>query len=617
MSNIMNLKSLRNKPSQNAFDLSYAHNFTAKIGELLPVFVCDTLPGDTHDLRPQHHTITQPLNSRAFVRLREHVDYFFVPYNLLWNKFNTFITQMEDNVQQASSIMGKQVVTEQHPYFTNEQIQNYLLAKRTSSADPWTEYENDPAYFNQFGFLRSLQSAKLLSYLGYGDFSRIADPTLIDEIQDIRDDARLNTVLNPFPLLAYQKIYQDYFRNSQWESSSPETWNLNYIVDQSDLNLSISSLINSASSDGNDNLFDLKYVNWQRDYFTGVLPNAQYGEVATLTVNSSGIVSARPTFGWSEVDTEKTIEADLYNLNSDNTTSTFQTSNGDRFSFISNSSGLLNIIALRQAEFLQKYKEIAQTGGQDYESQIEKFFGIGVSSLLSDKCQYLGGYSSNVRINEVVNNNFALSDSVATIKGKGEVQGNGHIKFENKSGLYGVIIGIYHCVPIPSYSTSGQSRFLQKSYAFDYAHPSFDKLGMQQTRLSELVNSNKVYTSLVNALPQGSTPADVYLGYAPRYAEYKTSYDRVSGAFTSTLSYWQLFMSDDYISTYIETIAGQADIDLLSQILTPAFFKVNPKFADNIFAVQANDYDSTDQLLVSMFTDHKAVRKLDYNGLPY
>lgn len=615
----MNLKSLRNKPSQNAFDLSHAHNFTAKIGELLPIFVCDTLPGDQHHLKPQHHTITQPLNSRAFVRLREHVDYFFVPYNLLWNKFNTFITQMDDNVQQAASITGKQSVTEQHPYFTNEQIQAYLLAKRGDSDDPWTDSENDPALFNQFGFMRSLQSAKLLSYLGYGDFFNISDPKQVADYQDTRDDVRLNTVLNPFPLLAYQKIYQDYFRNSQWETSSPETWNLNYIVDQNDLNLSISALTDSASTDGNDNMFDMKYVNWQRDYFTGVLPNAQYGDTATLSVNSSGQVFAYPRPNWTVLETERGIEVGTYNVSSAITPSNeFQTNDGDAFNLIANTQGELNIIALRQAEFLQKYREIAQTGGQDYESQIEKFFGVGVSSLLSEKCQYLGGYSSNIRINEVINNNFQSADSHATIKGKGEVQADGTIHFENKSGLYGVVIGIYHCVPIPSYSTSGQSRFLQKSYAFDYAHPSFDKIGMQQTRLSELVNSNIVYSSLQNVLPQGQSIADLYLGYAPRYAEYKTSYDRVSGAFTKSLSYWQLFMSDEYVSDYISRLAMEGDsIDLNRQIFTPSFFKVNPHFADDIFAVDVDDYMDTDQLLVSMFTDHKAVRKLDYNGLPY
>ena len=42
----MNLKSLRNKPSRNGFDLSFKRNFTAKAGELLPVMVKEVLPGD-------------------------------------------------------------------------------------------------------------------------------------------------------------------------------------------------------------------------------------------------------------------------------------------------------------------------------------------------------------------------------------------------------------------------------------------------------------------------------------------------------------------------------------------------------------------------------------------
>lgn len=38
MGNIMNLTAVRNKPSRNGFDLSQKINFTAKVGELMPVW---------------------------------------------------------------------------------------------------------------------------------------------------------------------------------------------------------------------------------------------------------------------------------------------------------------------------------------------------------------------------------------------------------------------------------------------------------------------------------------------------------------------------------------------------------------------------------------------------
>ena len=45
--------------------------------------------------------------------------------------------------------------------------------------------------------------------------------------------------------------------------------------------------------------------------------------------------------------------------------------------------------------------------------------------------------------------------------------------------------------------------------------------------------------------------------------------------------------------------------------------KVNPSILNPIFAVWANGKESTDQLLINTAFDIKAVRNLDYNGLPY
>ena len=82
----MSLKSLRNKTSRNGFDLSSKRNFTAKPGELLPVKCWEVLPGDKWSIDLKSFTRTQPLNTAAFARMREYYDFYFVPYNLLWNR---------------------------------------------------------------------------------------------------------------------------------------------------------------------------------------------------------------------------------------------------------------------------------------------------------------------------------------------------------------------------------------------------------------------------------------------------------------------------------------------------------------------------------------------------
>ena len=65
-----------------------------------------------------------------------------------------------------------------------------------------------------------------------------------------------------------------------------------------------------------------------------------------------------------------------------------------------------SILALRQAEFLQKWKEITQSGNKDYKDQLEKHWGVSVGDGFSELCTYLGGVSSSIDINEVVNTNL-------------------------------------------------------------------------------------------------------------------------------------------------------------------------------------------------------------------
>ena len=133
MSNIMNLKSLRNKPSRNGFDLSFKRNFTAKAGELLPVMVKEVLPGDVFNIDLSSFTRTQPVNTAAFARMREYYDFFFVPYNLLWNKADTLLTQMYDNPQHANSWNPADafILKGEMPYITCEQIANYFKTQRS------------------------------------------------------------------------------------------------------------------------------------------------------------------------------------------------------------------------------------------------------------------------------------------------------------------------------------------------------------------------------------------------------------------------------------------------------------------------------------------------------
>lgn len=577
MANIMSLKSIRNKPSRNGFDLSFKKNFTAKAGELLPVMVKEVLPGDTFKVNLKAFTRTQPVNTAAFARIREYYDFFFVPYDLLWNKSNTVLTQMYDNPQHAVSIDPTKnfVLSGEMPYTTVQSIADYIYS---------IEHNNSSYKSNYFGYSRASGSVKLLEYLGYGNYETyLADPW---------SSAPLMSDLNQnlFGLLAYQKIYSDFYRDSQWERISPSTFNVDY-MDGS--NMYVTNFYNNSSFIQGYNFFDLRYCNWQKDLFHGVLPHQQYGEtsVASITPNVTGKLTL------SNFSTVGTSPA---------TASGTATKNLPAFDTV----GDLSILVLRQAEFLQKWKEITQSGNKDYKDQLEKHWGVSVGDGFSELCTYLGGVSSSIDINEVVNTNITGS-AAADIAGKGVGVSNGEINF-NSNGRYGLIMCIYHCLPLLDYTTDMLDPAFLKVNSTDYAIPEFDRVGMQSMPLVQLMNP-------LQSLANGS---GLVLGYVPRYIDYKTSVDQSVGGFKRTLNSWVISYGNSSVVDQVSLPNDAPPVEPSEPVpsVTPmnfTFFKVNPNCLNPIFAVEANSDMSTDQFLCSSFFDIKSVRNLDTDGLPY
>lgn len=571
----MSLKTLKNNVKRNGFDLSFKNAFTAKVGELLPVMCKEVYPGDKFNIRGQAFTRTQPVNSAAYSRLREYYDFYFVPYRLLWNMAPTFFTNMPDSHHASSPATAVQL-SQRHPYFTFSDIMEYL-GNLDSLSGSDEKYKN-----NFFGFSRLELSVKLLNYLNYGfgkDYASVKVPSDAD-----------NIVLSPFPLLAYQKICEDYFRDDQWQSAAPYRYNLDYLYSMNDgYHIPIGSLGSSAYK--NPTMFDLNYCNFQKDYFTGMLPKAQYGEEAVASPLSGMFNFTSPssvTFTNAPSQGANALSKGVITIDNSSSTSV---------------PAGLSVLALRQAECLQKWREIAQSGKMDYQTQMQKHFNVSPSETLSGHCKYLGGWTSNLDISEVVNTNLT-GDNQADIQGKGVGSLNGNkVDFEAKE--HGIIMCIYHCLPLLDWSINRIARQNFKTAFTDYAIPEFDSIGMQQLYPNEMIFG-------LSDLP--SDPSTINMGYVPRYADLKTSIDEIHGSFIDTLVSWVSPFTESYLSAYRQACkdAGFSDITM-----TYNFFKVNPHIVDNIFGVNADSSINTDQLLINSFFDIKAVRNFDYNGLPY
>lgn len=632
MANVMSLKHLKNNVSRNSFDLSMRKAFTAKVGELLPVFCKEVLPGDKFNFKLNSFTRTSPVNSAAYTRIKEYYDYFFVPYRLLWRYFDQFITQTtQSNPQFASSINKASVpLAQTTPVLQVQDVCNLLNAFHNAYKDSGSVNFN--ASLNLFGFDRSELMYKLLMYLGYSGV--------------INNEGKLatakylatagNLVINPFPLLAYQKIYMDYFRDEQWELNSPQSYNIDYQTSTSPI-LSLAPLFGSISSprlSKDYNLFDLRYSSWNKDLFMGVLPSPQTGDTAVIgdfgfgdsldftsgrfVLKQQAILGTDPEIsGFTQSGSNAHGNNIRFTYSDDNALSVESGS----LSLSASQLSSISVLALRQAEALQKWKEISISGKQDYKDQIEKHFGVKVPSVRSNLCDWIGGTSSNLDISEVVNTNLqGINDNGSSVapdiagKGLGVAEGNEHFE----ASEHGIVMCIYHAVPLLDYGTQVLDPSLLKCNVYDYAIPEFDKVGMQPLP-SLCLGIQQVG---VNPSSEGTATDNqsIYhyktFGYVPRYAEYKTSIDQVVGAFSSTLRYWSAPVDKTYIHNYMQSLAkfyGSNSYPTATYML----FKVNPHILDSIFVGNADSSFDSDTFLINSYHDIKVVRNLDRDGLPY
>lgn len=631
---------LSHNPHRNGYDLGFPLYFSAKIGELLPVMHRTVMPGEKFKMSVSDFTRTAPLNAPGMTKVRSYYDFFFVPYRLLWSNAPTVHTENTRNPVTADSYASNTPVGNNTPRFDSWKYRDV----NSDYGYLWKLMQ----YENEFGFNRGLLSAKLLNHLGYGYLST---ETLVNYETSTHTSDPLVTeqYLSLYPLLAYQKIYYDFYRNTQWEDNQPYNYNVDYLGIDALWDVDVNENPNNFWD--NPTLFDLRYANYPKDLFFGLLPDAQYGDTAVISVgtqsgsdagsgypdgwqqlqvlkNDGTLASVYPSslVGNATVDGETSVHVwpsetsfdDMKDAGTSPIASGFLVNAGVQNRDWFNSSGFgivmnelsnsFNVLQLRKAQFLQKYKEILGSGNSDYQAVVQKIFGVDVSDAYSYHSIYLGGHSQDINVTEVENTN--LVDSSATLKGKGV--GSGHsdlIDFEAPD--FGIIMCIYHCAPIIEYSLNALHFDVTKTEQDDYANPVFDQLGFQEFSM-KYMNVERPGGGTLN----DEANSNEILGYTTRYFDYKTSVGNVLGFFRDTVdgSAYLSPVNFDYLTNYYTlNNSGQ----YVWQGLTSSFFHVNPSLMDGYFVVDSDAYVTTDQFYISANFEVNAVRPLDYYGMPY
>nr|DAW02905.1 MAG TPA: Major capsid protein [Microviridae sp.] len=645
MAHFTGLKELQNKPHKSGHDISAKNCFTAKVGELLPVWTDFAIPNCTYRFNLEYFTRTRPVQTSAYTRIREYFDFFAVPCDLIWKSFDSAVIQMGEKAPlQSKDLLTNLTVKGDLPYCSLNDLGVSLYSASGNPSQLGNKLSVVSGFGNIFGYNRGDVNHKLLSMLDYGNvvdkntdkigtstnrwWNGSAAPSA-DSLKVYSQKYNVNLTVNLFPLAAYQKIYQDFFRWSQWENADPTSYNFDWYQGSGSLfGTGISSVISPSNAYWKrDNLFSLRYANWNKDKFMGILPNSQFGDLAVVDLGTISSFGSKIPVGAYDLANDggdfHQMKTSSESVNTGGSSGSKSTSilprtpdsisvpgQANLWAVLGESPDLslkFSVLALRQAEALQKWKEITQSVDTNYRDQIQAHFGVNVPQSESHMAKYIGGVARNLDISEVVNQflprgeGTLIDGSQAYIYGKGVGSGQGSMTFNTGSDYY-ILMCIYHAVPLLDYVISGPDGQHLVTSVEDLPIPEFDNIGMESVPAVELMNSG-LYAN-VNS-------ADKILGYNPRYYNWKTKIDRVHGAFTTTLKDWVAPIDD----SFLYSLFG-GDLSVYRGVTWP-FFKVNPNTLDDIFAVKVDSTWDTDQLLVNCNVGCYVTRPLSADGVPY
>jgi len=569
---------------RSSFDLSSKKLFTAKVGEILPCYWQIAIPGNKYRISSDWFTRTVPVNTAAYTRIKEYYDFYAVPLRLISRALPQAFTQMTDYMTSAASTTANASVLTSVPNVTQSLFNLFL---QVSNAGDQTNTRDDAGLPIVYG------SCKLLDLLGYGSMidstntgkAAITEKYLgVDNLGDADNPLVYQTsqTVNALPFLAYQKIYYDFFSNSQWEKHKAYAYNVDYWSGTGSISL-VTDMVK------------LRYANYPKDYFMGMLPSSQYGSVAVLpsyisSVGGSNAVVARTS-------PYKTGSASSLVQNPADSTSlatSYGNTTGDLRILSLNSD--LSALSIRATEYLQRWKEVVQFSSKDYSDQMAAQFGIKAPEYMGNHAHYIGGWSSVININEVVNTNLDTDSSQASIAGKGISSNSGHTLTYDCGAEHQIIMCVYHAVPMLDWNLTGQAPQLTVTAISDFPQPAFDQLGMQSVPALNLHNNpgRKVSGAL---------------GYNLRYWQWKSNIDTVHAGFRAGAAYQSWAAPLD--GWQVLTSAGAWSYQSM---------KVRPQQLNSIFVPQVDATNCSvafDQLLCNVNFQVYAVQNLDRNGLPY
>lgn len=416
-----------NKVKSNSFNLSHELKFSAKFGELIPIMCLEGLPGDRLKDKVEILTRMSPLLAPVMQRMDVKTYFFKVPYRLIWDNWESFITRGADGT--ADPVWP-------HFRFNNTEIEDELTPGSLCDYMGLPTYEN----YGTSGIVNADKTIEFSSLpfrayqLIYNEYFR--DQNLEDEIPIPKTDG---TEQSPYNLLTMRtKAWaKDYFTSAlPWTQRGGDVYLP--MTGEPDVYYKPGSatLVNNASNDS----------------------TPLSGNVST---NNNGLFSGSAIQEPLSLDVSDSIGVDMSNVTS------------------------ATINELRRAIQLQKWLELNARGGSRYNEQILSHFGVKSSDARLQRPEFLGGGSSPLSISEVLQQSATEEGSA-----QGNMSGHGiSVQVSHAFNTYCeehcFIMGIMCILPKATYQQGLPKMWTRRTY-LDYYWPEFAHLGEQEVLNQEL-----------------------------------------------------------------------------------------------------------------------------------